>query len=209
MLAGFALLFADFATAQQRLVEEPHEEERFGYFRRQFLLCHRRCAVIAEHLSRHVAAVTGRHVADGRELAALIVRSLAADENKAVSGWESDGGAMPALTWPVPAGGALAALLGLTGTGLPVVYTQAGGTAVWRDTSGPMSGFGTVRDRENCPVPTVLPSLAATLSPAGPPVRERAQRLADEGRDRRVARRRAGLHRHLVRGPAGRAGGHL
>ena len=104
MLAGFALLFADFATAQQRLVEEPHEEERFGYFRRQFLLCHRRCAVIAEHLSRHVAAVTGQHVADGHELAALIVRSLAADENKAVSGWESDGGAMPALTWPVPAG---------------------------------------------------------------------------------------------------------
>ena len=57
-------------------------------------------------------------------------------------------------------------MLGLTGTGLPVVYTQAGGTAVWRDTSGPMTGFGTVRDRENCPVPTVLPSLAATLSPA-------------------------------------------
>ena len=28
-----------------------------------------------------------------------------------------------------------------------------------------MTGFGTVRDRENCPVPTVLPSLAATLSP--------------------------------------------
>ena len=94
MLAGFALLFADFATAQQRLVEEPHEEARFGYFRRQFLLCRRRCAVIAEHLSRHVAAVTGRPVADGRELAALIVRSLAADENKAVSGWESDSGAL-------------------------------------------------------------------------------------------------------------------
>jgi Tc toxin complex TcA C-terminal TcB-binding domain len=165
MLADFALLFDDFATAHRRLVEEPHEQERFRYFRHQFLLCHRRCAVIAEHLSGHVAAVTGRPVADGRELAALIVRSLAADENRDVGNWESDDGAMPALTWPVPAGGALAALLGLTGTGLPVVYQQAGGTTVWRDTTGPMNGFGTVRDRENCPVPTVVPSLAATLSP--------------------------------------------
>lgn len=165
MLADFALLFADFATAQRRLVEEPDERERFRYFRRQFLLCHRRCAVIAEHLSRHVAAVTGRHVPDGHELAALIVRSLAADENKAVSDWENDTGARPGLTWPTPAGGALAALLGLTGTGLPVIYKQADGTIVWRDTTGPMSGFGAERDRENCPVPTVLPSLAVTLSP--------------------------------------------
>jgi hypothetical protein len=162
MLAGFALLFADFATAQRRLVEEPDEQERFGYFRRQFLLCRRRCAAIAGHLSRHVAAVTGQPVPDGDELAALIVRSLAADENKAVSGWESDTGAMPSATWPVPAGGALAALLGLTGTGLFADYQQTGGTTVWRDT-GPMSGFGAERDRENCPVPTVLPSLAATL----------------------------------------------
>jgi hypothetical protein len=164
MLAGFALLFTDFTTAQRRLVEEPHEQERFRYFRHQFLLCHRRCAVIAEHLSRHVAAVTGQQVADGHELAALIVASLAADENKAVSDWESDTGAMPDLTWPMPAGGALAALLGLTGTGLPVAYTQADATMTWRDATGPMSGFGAERDRENCPVPTVLPSLTATLS---------------------------------------------
>jgi Tc toxin complex TcA C-terminal TcB-binding domain len=175
MLAGFALLFADFATAQHRLVEEADETERFGYFRRQFLQCRQRCAVIAEHLSRHVAAVTGRHEPDGPELgghelggpelAALIVRSLAADENMAVSGWESDSGTMPGLTWPRPAGGALAALLGLTGTGLSAEYRQADGTVVWRDSSGSLSGFGAERDRENCPVPTVLPDLAAALSP--------------------------------------------
>jgi len=165
MLAGFALLFADFATAQRRLVEEADETERFGYFRRQFLQCRRRCAVIAEHLSRHVAAVTGRDVPDRHELAGLIVRSLAADENEAVSDWENDSGTMPGLTWPLPAGGALAALLGLTGTGLPAQYQQAGGTVAWRDSSGPLSGFGAERDRENCPVPTVLPSLAAALSP--------------------------------------------
>lgn len=164
MLAGFALLFPDFATAQQRLVECGDERERFGYFRRQFLLCHRRRAVIAEHLCRHVASVTGHRVPDGTELAELIIASLAADENTAAAGWENDSGAMPSLTWPVPAGGALAALLGLTGTGLSATYAATGGTTVWRDVSGPLSGFGVERDRENCPVPTVLPSLAATLS---------------------------------------------
>ena len=44
MLAGFALLFADFATAQRRLIEEPDEARRFRYFRREFLLCRRRAA---------------------------------------------------------------------------------------------------------------------------------------------------------------------
>jgi hypothetical protein len=164
MLARFALLFADFATAQRRLVEEADEAERFRYFRRQFLLCRRRCAIISAHLSRHVAAVTGQHVPGGDELAARIVRALAADENQAVGGWESDSGSVPGLTWPGPAGGALAALLGLTGTGLLAQY-QTGGSVVWRDICGPMSGFGAERDRENCPVPTVLPSLAATLTP--------------------------------------------
>ena len=62
----FALLFADFAAAQRRLIEEADEGDRFGYFRRQFLLCRRRCHVIARHLSRHVAAATGQQRARGR-----------------------------------------------------------------------------------------------------------------------------------------------
>jgi hypothetical protein len=165
MLVGFALLFADFTTAQRRLVEVADEGERFGYFRRQFLQCRRRCAIIAEHLTRHVAAVTGQPAADGHELAMLVVRSLAGDENAAVGGWENDAGTMPGLTWPVTAGGALAALLGLTGTGLPAQYLLTDGTVVWRDSSGPMSASGAERDQENCPVPTVLPSLATALSP--------------------------------------------
>ena len=156
-----------------------------------------------------MAAVTGQDVPDGDELAALIVRSLAADENKAVSDWENDSGTMPGLTWPLPAGGALAALLGLTGTGLPAEYQPAGGTVVWRDSSGPLSGFGAERDRENCPVPTVLPAFAATLTPQQLRFASVHNGFADEGRDRRVARRRAGLHRHLVRGAAGRARRHL
>ena len=166
MLASFALLFADFASAQRRLIEEDDEAERFGYFRRQFLLCRRRCRVIARHLSHHVAAATGQQAPEGDELAALILRALAADENKSVTSWEDDSGALPALTWtPLPNGGALAALLGLAGTGLIAEYRPAGGAIAWRDGTGPLSGFGAERDHENCPVPTVLPSLGATLTP--------------------------------------------
>jgi len=166
MLARFAMLFADFATAQHRLIEETQEAERFAYFRRQFLLCRRRCHVIARHLSHHIAAATGREVPEGDATAALILRALAADENKALTSWEDDSGAMPALTWtPPPNGSALAALLGLTGTGLIAEYRPAGGAIVWRDGSGPLSGFGPERNRENCPVPTVLPSFGATLTP--------------------------------------------
>jgi hypothetical protein len=164
MLATFAVLFEDFATAQRRLIEDPDEVGRFGYFRRQFLLCRRRSQVIARHLTLHVAAATGQDEPDGDEVAARILRALAADENAATTGWEDDSGVMPALTWTPPDGGALAALLGLAGTGLAAEFRLADGAVVWRDASGPLSGFGAERDRENCPVPTVLPDLGATLT---------------------------------------------
>ena len=96
MLAGFALLFADFAAAQRALIEEPDEARRFAYFRRQFLLCRRRSHLIARHLARHVAAVTGQEAPDDDEPAALILRTLAADENAASTSWEDDSGAPPA-----------------------------------------------------------------------------------------------------------------
>ena len=164
MLATFALLFDDFVTAQRRLIEDPDEAGRFTYFRRQFLLCRRRGQIIARHLAHHVAAATDQDAPEGDEVAARILRALAADENAATTGWENDSGAMPALTWTPPDGSALAALLGLAGTGLAAEYRLADGTIVWRDASGPLSGFGAERDRENCPVPTVLPSLGATLT---------------------------------------------
>jgi hypothetical protein len=166
MLARFALLFADFAVAQHRLIEEADETERFAYFRDQFLLCRHRCRLIARHLSRHVAAATGQKAPEGDAASALILRALAADENAAVASWEDDSGAAPPLNWaPPPNGGALAALLGLTGTGLIAEYRPVEGAIVWRDGSGPLCGFGAQRDRENCPVPTVLPSFDATLTP--------------------------------------------
>ena len=38
----------------------------------------------------------------------------------------------PALTWTTPAGSALAALLGLAGTGLVTEYRSEGGAITWR-----------------------------------------------------------------------------
>jgi hypothetical protein len=165
MLAGFALLFSDFAAAERRLIEEGDERERWAYFRRQFVLCHRRCRLIASHLARHVAAATGQECPEGDAPAQLILRALFADENKAAANWENDSGAVPAVTWTPPNGGALAALLGLIGTGIIAEYRPAGGPVVWREASGALSGFGAERDRENCPVPTVLPALNAALTP--------------------------------------------
>jgi Tc toxin complex TcA C-terminal TcB-binding domain len=163
MLAGFALLFPDFTQAQRALIEEPDEDRRFAYFRRQFLTCLRRARLIAGHLSRHVAAVTGCQ-APGQEEAAFLVRALAADENSSLGSWEADTGSAPPLTWPRPHGGALAALLGLTGTGVSVEYRPVGGPVTWRDQAAGLSGFGAERDQENCPVPTVLPALDAALT---------------------------------------------
>ena len=164
LLAGFALLFADFADAQRVLIEEHDEACRFTYFRRQVSRAHRRSQLITAHLERHVSAVTGQHAPDDGA-AALILRTLAADENTATSSWENDSGAPPSLTWTQPVGSALAALLGLAGTGLTVEYRRDGQAVTWRDVSDGLSGFGHERNRQNCPVPTVLPALDAALTP--------------------------------------------
>jgi hypothetical protein len=166
MLCRFALLFSDFASAQTHLIEEREEKERWNYFRKQFVLCHRRCRIIAEHLTHHVAAATGQKFPEGDAPAWIILRELYADENKATGSWENDLGTTPPVTWtPPPIGGAFAALLGLTGTGLVAEYKPEGGSVIWRDISGPLSAFGMERNKENCPVPTVLPAMSAMLTP--------------------------------------------
>jgi hypothetical protein len=170
MLALFAVLFADFSEATRRLIEEPHEHERWNYFRKHVALCDRRVRMIATHLSRHVAAATGQECPAGEATALLILRDLLGDENKATTDWERNDGAPPNVTWtPPPNGGAFAALLGLVGTGLVAEYKLEDGTLVWREASATLSGFGEARDRANAPTPTVLPALNATLTPQQQP----------------------------------------
>jgi hypothetical protein len=162
-LAPFAFLFTDFVRAQQHLIEEREEPERWSYFRRQFALGHARCRLLAEHLARHVEMATGQPCPEGWHAAYRILQELLADENQATSSWEADSGKPPAVAWTPPNGGAFAALLGLTGTGLLREFTPVGGAIAWRDVSGPLSGFGHELNRENCPVPSVLPSLGFAL----------------------------------------------
>ena len=173
MIARFGLLFPDFPAAVRALVEANGEETRWHFFRRAVALCLRRRRIVAEHLARHVATATGVHAPHSAEMALLILGNLLADENALAPtagdptpNWENPDGTHPATYWPAPTGGALAALLALAGTGLVAEYAVAGGGTVWRDTCGALDGFGHQRDRQNCPVPTVLPALNATLSPS-------------------------------------------
>jgi hypothetical protein len=165
LLVHFAMLFDDFSEAEHRLIED-RGEERWDWFRGQFARALARCRAIAEHLKEHVEAATSQRRGDGYEAAHTVLRNLFADENASTApGWENDDGSVPAVTWVPPAnGGAFAALLGLTGTGLDATLT-ADGAVAWRDVSGGMNVFGPERDRENCPVPTVIPSLGLTLTP--------------------------------------------
>ncbi len=166
-LASFAFTFSNFGAAVEHLVQEEDEEKRWAFFRHEFARCHTRSLVIAEHLAHHVAAATGQEHPDGVKLAWRLLQHLFADENRAASPWETDGGQIPPVTWPLPPnGGAFAALLGLTGTGLLGEFTPEGGTLVWNEVRGPMSAFGHEKNRWNIPVPTVLPAMDLTLSPA-------------------------------------------
>ena len=170
-LASFTFLFPDLAAADRHLIQERDEAERWAYFRRHFALAHARCRLIAEHLSRHVARVTRWSRPDGPEAAWQILRHLFAAENQGLTPWESDGGGTPDVTWkPPPGGGAFAALLGLTGTGLLGEFTgpgpgQPGQPVLWREVGGFPDMFGPERNERNTPVPAVVPAIDLTLPP--------------------------------------------
>lgn len=179
-LATFGFVFSDFMRAEELLLQEPDEEVRWKYFQRQFALCYARSQIVAEHLAAHVAWATGTPNTEGGGLAWRLLRHLFADENEGLTPWESDTGQAPDVTWtPPPNGGAFAALLGLTGTGLLVEFFAdddslnweddqviwADSRPAWREVRGPMEAFGPEENAANCPVPTVLPSMSFAPSP--------------------------------------------
>lgn len=165
-LAPFAFIFAHFMEADMHLIQEADEGKRWAYFQREFARFHMRCRIIAEHLAGHVAKVTGKTSDEGSTLAWRLLKHLFADENLAKTSWEDDSGKMPDVTWePQPNGGAFAALLGLTGTGLLGELTPESGSLAWREVRGPMSAFGHENNKWNSPIPTVLPSMKLTFSP--------------------------------------------
>ncbi len=113
-----AFLFPDWPAAERQLIEESVEAERWAYFRRHFALASARRQVIVDHLARHVAHRVGCRHEELEGAVGVILRHLYADENNAKD-WENPDGTPPSVMWkPPPSGGALAALLGLAGTGL-------------------------------------------------------------------------------------------
>lgn len=159
-LAALGFLFPDLAAADRHLLQHPDERARWHYFRDAFVLARTRCRLIAEHLARHAD-----HQDPDPDRAWLVLRALHADENFATGSWEQPDGSAPPLTWTRPAGGAFAALLGLCGTGMLTEYAAAGGSTLWRETSGGLDAFHAVRNRGNAPVPTLLPALDTPAPP--------------------------------------------
>ncbi|WP_344927701.1 neuraminidase-like domain-containing protein [Streptosporangium carneum] len=170
-LAPFAAIFENPVEAIESLVREGDSHARLARFRTAFALFRRRCELIARHLAGHVLAAAGDDPRDAERAvpaAWLLLRELWADENLGLEPWEADSGAPPRVTWPWrPGGGAFAALLGLTGTGLTGEYTPAdsAGPLLWREVRGPMSAFGDTRNANNAPVPTVVPAMDLELTP--------------------------------------------
>ena len=165
-LAPFACFFKDFASAERYLIEEREEYERWEWFRRHFVLAYKRCHIIAAHLVKHVAASTECTWDHAHATAWLVLKRLFADDLRTKTSWEDDSGNITALTWkPLPSGGAFAALLGLTGTGLMGEFTSSNGSQSWREVRGPMSAFGHERNEHNAPIPTILPTVDLTLTP--------------------------------------------
>jgi hypothetical protein len=161
-LARFSFLFPSLVAAEKALIEEPDESKRWEYFRRAFATFCKRARVVAEHLAGHVAYASDKSEVEV-DLAMLILRRLLGDENLATSAWETDNGQLPAgFTWAQPTGGALAALTGLTGTGLLGEVKGASGTT-WPELTGSMSVFAHARNEWNAPVPTIIPKLDFTL----------------------------------------------
>jgi hypothetical protein len=182
-LAFVAFLFPDWQSAEEHLIQEHEQHKRWEYFRRHFALADARRKAIVKHLAKHVSHHSDCHIEAVEATAGLVLSQLLSDENNGTP-WESDSGVPPAVMWiPQPSGGAIAALLGLSGTGLLGEYMApqtdgkgksvppSGGGAVtytdiWRELRGPLEAFGHERDHTNSPVPTVLPALGLTPAPS-------------------------------------------
>ncbi|NEN88689.1 MAG: insecticidal toxin complex protein [Okeania sp. SIO3H1] len=165
-LAHFAFLFNNFGEAEERLIQESDEMVRWKWFQQEFDRFYQRCQIVAEHLAVHVVDATCSPNPEGTDLAKLLLKNLWADENLATASWENDNGQTPAITWrPQPNGGAFAALLGLTGTGMVAEYFDSFQTIRWRELRGGVEAFGKEENAWNAPIPTILPSMDFTFSP--------------------------------------------
>lgn len=165
-IAHFAFIFNNFGEAEEQLIQEPDEAKRWAWFQQEFDRFYQRCQIIAEHLAAHTMDATSSPNPEGTDMAKLLLKNLWADENLETAPWENDNGETPFVTWqPQPNGGAFAALLGLTGTGMLAEYFDSSQTLHWRELRGGVDAFGMEENAWNAPIPTILPSMSFTFSP--------------------------------------------
>lgn len=165
-LAHFAFIFNNFGEAEEQLIQEADETNRWEWFQQAFDRFYQRCQIIAKHLAMHINTTTHSPNPEGTDLAKLLLKHLWADENLATSSWENDNGQTPVVTWqPQPNGGAFAALLGLTGTGMLAEYFDASQAFRWRELRGGIDAFVPEENAWNAPIPTILPAMDFTFSP--------------------------------------------
>ena len=194
----------DFAEAERHLIER---HERDGWFQRQFARC-------PPALSRHRRAPDrprpGGHRAEGyrKEAASrcCCLRHLFADENLATASVGERQRPRAGVTWtPPPQGGAFAALLGLTGTGLlGGIHAATAARSPGATSPARLSVFGHERNGATVPCRRSCRRCDADAAAGPAAVRHRAERPGDAQRRRRLAGRRRGLHRDLDRRAAGR-----
>jgi Tc toxin complex TcA C-terminal TcB-binding domain len=175
-LTPLALVFTNFDRAADYMIQESCVYKRFQFFQKEFALFVKRCRVIAHHLHDAVSAAANIDNAEcrctmsegcecaGMKVAWKILLRLIADENRPSEPWEDsdDSGARPqAFDFdPGLTGGAFAALLGLTGTGLLGRYRGNADGNAWVEMRAGMSGWGSANNYWNSPLITLIPGLS-------------------------------------------------
>ena len=176
-------------TAQRRLIEERDEASALALFPPRSSCSATAAATSSRGTCRdHVAAATGQRTPGRRRGRRLLILRAAGSPTKTRR--RRAGRTTPARRRRSPGrrrrtAARFAALLGLSA---PASSANTGRRRRARLARrlGPAGRLrGRLRDHENCPVPTVLPTPRRHADAAASAVRQRPQRLPDEGRDRR------------------------
>ncbi len=162
LLARFSYLFPDFSQVWSQFISNPNEKERWASFQKSFALFYKKSKCIAAFIAQFTEAITCMERDDSEAAAWFTLKHLFAEENFPIgnASWADPNGVVPPVNWQnTPNGGALAALLGLTGTGLKREYFDLQGNLLWRDIAYSTDMFGEVQNQWNVAAPMIVPNI--------------------------------------------------
>lgn len=163
-LTPFDAFFENSAEAHSVLIETEDEQARLEYFRNSFARFYKKCQIITNHFTTHISEVLAMPDLDERVVWKILAH-LYANDNPALSTWEVDTGLPPNMRFPDKIqAGAFSALANLTGTGVKGTFKNIDGDIVWREIKGGLTAYGEIENRDDCPIPTVVPHLDPTLA---------------------------------------------